>query len=155
MKNQIGGMEGHMGKSKNSQETNAGTNAILVVDDNYLVAYVVGQLVGHMGFRAVLAANGREALDWLAVEEFIAVISDVEMPMMDGFELAGHLRLLYPELPVLMISALFDESRRQKALSLGAKDLLEKPITEGQLVAVLSRHLPVRPIHERELVLAC
>jgi CheY-like chemotaxis protein len=113
------------------------TNAILVVDDTELVAYFVGQLVGRMGFRAVLASNGQEALDRLTEEQFVAIISDVEMPVMGGFELARKLRLLYPELPVVLISALFDEERHRTALACGASDLLEKPVTASQLAAAL------------------
>ena len=113
------------------------TNAILVVDDSEIVAYYVGQLVGRMGFRVVLASNGQEALDRLAGEEFIAVVSDVEMPVMGGFELARKIRLIYPELPVVLISGSFDEERRQTAMASGARELLEKPVTAAQLVTIL------------------
>ena len=120
--------------------------AILVVDDSELVAYYVGQLVGRMGFRVVLASNGQEALDRLAGEEFIAVVSDVEMPVMGGFEMARKTRLLYPGLPVVLISGSFDEERRRTALASGARDLLEKPVTGAQLSAALClRSLPLTP----------
>jgi two-component system, NarL family, capsular synthesis sensor histidine kinase RcsC len=79
--------------------------AILIVDDNQFVACRVGHLVGRMGFKSVLASNGQEALNRLAEEQFAAVVSDVEMPVMGGFELARTLRLLYPEVPVVLTSA--------------------------------------------------
>ena len=116
---------------------NCETHAILVVDDTELVAYFVGQLVSRMGFKAVLASNGQEALDRLIEEQFVAVISDVEMPVMGGFELSRNIRLLYPELPLVLMSARIDEHRRATALASGARDLLEKPVNGRQLVAAL------------------
>lgn len=111
--------------------------AVLVVDDAPLMAYFVGHLLGRMGFRTVSVANGQEALNLLAESPFIAVISDVEMPVMGGFDLCRKVRLLYPQLPIVLMSALFDEERRQTALASGARELLEKPVTAAQLVTIL------------------
>ena len=130
---------------------------VLVVDDTPLVAYFVGHLLGRMGFRTGSAANGQEALDLLAEAPFFAVISDVEMPVMGGFELSRKISLLHPGLPVVLMSALFDEERCQTALASGARGLLEKPVTATQLASALGLGSTVRrvpPANQRRLLLA-
>ncbi len=117
------------------------SKTILVVDDSPLVAYAVGCQAVRMGFIVMLAANGEEALQRLAETEVAAVVSDVEMPVMGGFELCRTIRLLYPELPLILMSGLFDEERHQTALASGASVFLEKPITAAQLSAALSQEL--------------
>ena len=131
--------------------------AVLVVDDTPLVAYFVGHLLGRMGFRTVSAANGQEALNLLAESPFVAVISDVEMPVMGGFDLCRKARLLYPELPIVLMSALFNEERLQTALAAGARELLEKPVTAAQLATTLglgALRSQVSPHIRSELALA-
>jgi two-component system response regulator FlrC len=86
-----------------------------------------------VGFNAVLAANAEEALNRLAEEQFVTVISDLEMPGMNGFELLQTIRLLYPEMPVILMSAFWDEERREAARACGAQATLQKPVNTGQL----------------------
>jgi CheY-like chemotaxis protein len=118
---------------------------VLVVDDSPLVAYAVGCQAARMGFIVELAGNGEEALQRLAETSFVAVVSDVEMPVMGGFELCRNIRLRYPEIPVVMMSGLFTEERHQTALASGAKEFLEKPVTMAQLAAALSQELMAAP----------
>lgn len=113
------------------------TKTVLVVDDCPVVAYAVGGQAARLGFIVLLAGNGEEALQRLAEAEIAAVVSDVEMPVMGGFELCRHLHACYPEVPVVLMSGLFDEERRQTALACGAAVFLEKPVTLAQLAAVL------------------
>lgn len=133
------------------------TKTILVVDDSPLVADAVGCQAAGLGFIVILASNGRGALQRLAETEIAAVISDVEMPVMGGFELCRNIRSCYPEIPVVLMSGLFDEERRQTALACGAKGLLEKPLAAAQIAAAV----PQAPqsdhpssVNEADLVLA-
>jgi len=111
----------------------AETNTILVVDDTPITARWVGYVAGRVGFNAVLANNAQEALTRLAGEQFVTVISDLEMPGMNGFELSQNIRQLYPEMPVILMSAFWDEERRAAALACGAQAVLEKPVNADQL----------------------
>lgn len=126
-------------------------NAILVVDDTPITARWVGYVAGRLGFNAALAFNGEEALSRLAEQPFAAVISDVEMPGMNGFELLRNIRLLYPGVPVVLMSALWDEERREAAQSCAAQGTLQKPVTMDQLTALFRSEAktpasnPVRP----------
>lgn len=113
--------------------------AVLVVDDSPIAAYVVASALQRIGFASMMASNGEEALRRLAEQPYFAVISDVQMPVMDGFDLALNIRVRYPRLPVLLMTGLFDELRRQRALACGANDLLEKPVDVRRLASFLDR----------------
>lgn len=108
-------------------------NTILVVDDNAITARWVGYVAGRLGFSPVLAFNGEEALSRLAEQPFVLVISDVEMPRMDGFDLLQNIRQSYPQMPVILMSAHCDEERRRAASACGAQAFLEKPVNADQL----------------------
>jgi CheY-like chemotaxis protein len=88
-----------------------------------------GQYVLHF------ADSGEEALRRLAEirPELIVILSDINMPGMDGLELLREVRGLRPELPVLMVTAYGDDERRRRADELGAAAFLTKPVDFDQL----------------------
>lgn len=106
---------------------------ILVVDDTPITARWVGYVACRLGFNTVLAFNGEEALSRLAEQPFVAVISDVEMPGMNGFELLQNIREFQPEMPVILMSAYCNAERRRAANACGAQAFLEKPVNADQL----------------------
>lgn len=80
------------------------------------------------------AENGQEALDLLAKNsDFDLIISDINMPLMDGFELLKNSKEKYPDIPVIMASAYTDNERMNMAKELGAEDYLAKPINFPKL----------------------
>jgi CheY-like chemotaxis protein len=90
------------------------------------------------------AASGPDALDRLAGEikpAFAAVLSDINMPGMDGLELLGEIRQRRPDLPVMMVTAYNDDERRRRARELGASEFITKPVDFDQLKEQL-RQLP-------------
>ena len=122
--------------------------SILVVDDEPDVADLFrqrfrretrqGKFVMHF------ATSGEQALNRLA-EEFqpvlIAVLSDIDMPGMDGLELLGEIKERRPDLPVMMVTAYGDDERRCRARELGASEFINKPVDFDQLKESL-RQLP-------------
>src|SRR5215472_977337 len=122
--------------------------SILVVDDEPDVADLFrqrfrretrqGKYVMHF------ATSGEQALNRLA-EEFqpvlIAVLSDIDMPGMDGLELLGEIKERRPDLPVMMVTAYGDDERRRRARELGASEFINKPVDFDQLKESL-RQLP-------------
>ena len=77
------------------------------------------------------AASGTEALDRLAEEiqpAFVAVLSDINMPGMDGLELLGKIKQRRPDLPVMMVTAYGEDERRHRARELGAFEFIAKPV---------------------------
>ena len=122
--------------------------SILVVDDEPDVAELFRQRfrrdVRQGTYVLHFAASGEEALQQLADEiqpELIVILSDINMPGMDGLTLLGEVRKRFPDLPVMMITAYGDDERRRRADDLGAADFLTKPVDFEQLKAQL-RQLP-------------
>jgi CheY-like chemotaxis protein len=122
--------------------------SILVVDDERDVADLFrqrfrretrqGKYVMHF------ATSGEEALDRLAEEiqpVLVAVLSDINMPGMDGLELLGEIKQRRPDLPVMMVTAYGDDERRRRARELGAFEFIAKPVDFDQLKEQL-RQLP-------------
>ena len=125
--------------------------SILIVDDEPDIADLFrqrfrrevrqGQYVLHF------AGSGEEALRRLAEihPELIVILSDINMPGMDGLELLGEIRRVRPELPVLMVTAYGDDDRKRRADELGAAAFLAKPVDFDQLKQHLLRLMPGDP----------
>jgi CheY-like chemotaxis protein len=117
-----------------------GSIRLLVVDDHPLVRDQLAQWLGSNGYQISLAADGEEAINRLAVESFDAVLSDVQMPNVNGFQLLQYVHQHYLHLPVVLMTAFESESLRESALGWGAVDLLQKPFKMEQLQAALAPH---------------
>jgi CheY-like chemotaxis protein len=122
--------------------------SILVVDDEPDVPELFRQRfrrdVRQGTYVLHFAASGEEALQQLADDiqpELIVILSDINMPGMDGLTLLSEVRKRFPDLPVMMITAYGDDERRRRADDLGAADFLTKPVDFEQLKAQL-RQLP-------------
>jgi CheY-like chemotaxis protein len=87
-------------------------------------------------------ASGAEALDRLSGEiqpTLVAVLSDINMPGMDGLQLLGAIKQRRPDLPVMMVTAYGDDERRRRARELGASEFITKPVDFDQLKEQLRR----------------
>jgi CheY-like chemotaxis protein len=120
--------------------------SILVVDDEPDVAHLFRQRFRREAREGTyvmhFAASGAEALDRLAGEiQPIAVLSDINMPGMDGLELLAEIKQRFPDLPVMMVTAYGDDDRRRRARDLGALDFISKPVDFDRLKEQL-RQLP-------------
>jgi chemosensory pili system protein ChpA (sensor histidine kinase/response regulator) len=125
-------------------ETNAGkfVPLVLVVDDSITMRRVLQRLLQREGYRVTLAADGKQALESLRLEKPALVLSDVEMPRMDGFELLQNIRGSdrLRDIPVVMITSRIADKHREHAKTLGANEYLGKPYSEDELIAVLTRY---------------
>ena len=122
--------------------------SILVVDDEPDVAELFRQRFRREVRRDLYvlhyAASGSEALDRLTGEiqpSIKAVLSDINMPGMDGLELLGKIKQRFPDLPVMMVTAYGDDDRRRRASELGAAEFITKPVDFDGLKEQL-RQLP-------------
>ena len=118
------------------------TPLILVVDDSITVRRVTQRMLQREGFRVVLAVDGLQAIEKLNQEIPAVVLSDIEMPRMDGFDLVRNIRAdsKLKHLPVVMITSRIAEKHRELAMELGVNDYLGKPYSEEGLLAVLRQY---------------
>lgn len=107
---------------------------ILVADDELQLLNTVRAYLENSGYQVVTALNGKEALQAFRREAPDAVILDVMMPEMDGFEVARHIRK-DSMVPILMLTARADEFDQALGLELGADDYVTKPFSPRVLVA--------------------
>ena len=107
---------------------------ILVVDDDPTVSDVVRRYLERAGYDVALAADGPAALGAYAREEPDLVVLDLMLPGMDGLEVCRRLRNASTEVPIVMLTALGEESDRVLGLQLGADDYVTKPFSPRELV---------------------
>jgi putative nucleotidyltransferase with HDIG domain len=118
---------------------------ILVVDDEEPIREVVCSMLGAAGYRCTPAANGNAALELLASgEEFELMLSDLMMAEMQGDVLLERTKEQFPDMPVIMVTAVSDLSVALAALRNGAYDYLLKPFERDQLLNTVSRALENR-----------
>jgi len=115
---------------------------VLVVDDSLTVRRVTQRLLVREGYRVVLAKDGIEALERLAEDLPQVVLSDIEMPRMDGFDLVRNIRgdARLRGLPVIMITSRIAQKHRDYAAELGVDHYLGKPYSEEDLLALIGRY---------------
>jgi chemosensory pili system protein ChpA (sensor histidine kinase/response regulator) len=115
---------------------------VLVVDDSLTVRRVTQRLLVRECYRVLLAKDGLEALERLAEERPSVVLSDIEMPRMDGFDLVRNIRAdaQLAALPVIMITSRIAQKHRDYASQLGVNHYLGKPYSEEELLALIGRY---------------
>ena len=115
----------------------------MVVDDSLTVRRVTQRLLVREGYRVVLAKDGMDALERLAEERPAVMLSDIEMPRMDGFDLVRNLRAdpRLADIPVIMITSRIAQKHRDYAAELGVEHYLGKPYSEEELLGLVAGHL--------------
>ena len=115
---------------------------VLVVDDSITVRRVTQRLLQREGYRVTMAADGLQALERLAEELPSVILSDIEMPRMDGFDFLRNVRgsAEYKHLPTIMITSRIAEKHREHAFELGANHYLGKPYNEEELLSLIRRY---------------
>ncbi|MBZ5612670.1 MAG: response regulator [Acidobacteriia bacterium] len=118
---------------------------ILVVDDEETIREIVASMLGGAHFQTRQAASGIEALAILeSGEDFDLVLSDLMMAEMDGIALLERAKERYPDMPIVMVTAVHDIQVALQALRNGAYDYLLKPFEREQLLATVRRALENR-----------
>ena len=118
--------------------------SIIVVDDEPDVAERFRREARQGTYVMHFAASGEAALELLSGgidPGVIVILSDINMPGMDGLQLLGEIKERFPDLPVMMVTAYGDDERRRRASELGAFEFLTKPVDFDRLKARL-RQLP-------------
>jgi two-component system, OmpR family, KDP operon response regulator KdpE len=130
-------------------------DSILVVDDEEAIRQMVRQYLEQEGYRVVVASNGAEALRAFYASRPDAVLLDLMMPGMDGWEICARIREL-SDLPILLVTARTSQEDKLRGFRLGVDDYLSKPFSLAELAArlqaVLSRSQ--RVVAGKETVIA-
>jgi chemosensory pili system protein ChpA (sensor histidine kinase/response regulator) len=118
----------------------------MVVDDSLTVRRVTQRLLSREGYQVVLAKDGVDALEQLQDYVPDAMLVDIEMPRMDGFDLTRNVRSdeRYRHIPIVMITSRTAEKHRRHAIELGVDAYVGKPYQEDELLDLLAQHVKAR-----------
>ena len=132
----------------------ANDRVVVVADDSISVRKFVGRMLEKVGYRVKLASDGLEASEIVAQVGCHLIITDLEMPRMNGYELLAHLRQAAAtrRIPVLVVTSRAGAKHRERALKEGAAGFLTKPVQEDQLIATVTSLMEAA--EERQSVLA-
>ena len=112
---------------------------ILLVEDNEINQQFAQELLEGVGFEVTIANNGREAVNAVQAEEFDAVLMDVQMPEMDGYQATSEIRKheRFRDLPIIAMTAHAMAGDKEKSLAAGMNDHITKPINPDHLFSTL------------------
>ncbi|NOX25343.1 MAG: sigma-54-dependent Fis family transcriptional regulator [Deltaproteobacteria bacterium] len=126
-------------------------HTILIVDDepNYLI--VISELLGEEGFETITADNGSTALELAQKSDIDLLLTDMQMPGMDGFSLLEKIKFTKPNLPVIMITAYGEVEKAVRAMRQGAFSYITKPFNNDELVATIKKALEHRTLAKENI----
>ncbi|MGE5324416.1 MAG: response regulator [Actinomycetota bacterium] len=127
---------------------------VVLVDDSISVRKFVGRMLEKAGYRVKLAADGLEALEVIAHTRCDLVVTDLEMPRTNGYELLSHLRNDPQKrgLPVMIVTSRAGAKHRDRAMKEGASAFLTKPVQEDHFIAAVGRLIGVSSTANAEAV---
>ncbi|MEL7312195.1 MAG: Hpt domain-containing protein [Pseudomonadota bacterium] len=116
---------------------------ILVVDDSITVRRVTERFLKRHGFEVATARDGMDAVSVIQDQQPAVILLDIEMPRMDGFEFATHVRNdpRFADTPIIMITSRSGEKHRARAIEIGVNDYLGKPYQDHQLLDAIRLQL--------------
>jgi chemosensory pili system protein ChpA (sensor histidine kinase/response regulator) len=116
---------------------------VLVVDDSISIRKYVQRFLDRTGYEVETAPDGMEALNIMGRIKFDAVITDLEMPVMHGYDLIAEMKRTpaLMSVPVIVLTSRAGEKHRQKAIDMGAQDYLVKPFEEQEMLGALKKLL--------------
>ena len=123
----------------NSDRTNA--QKILIVEDNPSNLKLISCQLSALGYKADLASTGRDALKMAAAHDYALVLTDCNMPIMDGYELSSEIRKRNSEVPIIALTADAFPEREQECLDAGMNGRIVKPVSLQQLDSMLGQWL--------------
>ncbi len=115
----------------------------LVVDDSITVRRVTERFLHRSGMRVATAKDGLDAISVMQDHKPDIILLDIEMPRMDGYEFASHVRndSRVADVPIIMITSRVGDKHRARAIELGVNDYLGKPYQDSQLLTAIRRQL--------------
>ena len=118
--------------------------SILVVDDEENAREGLSKILSKEGYRVDTASNGKEAIDTLKRQAYDLVITDMRMPLMDGFEVLREIKKMDDDIGVIMITAYGEVESYLEAMNMGAFEYINKPVRVNELKRVITKVLEGR-----------
>lgn len=106
---------------------------ILVAEDDHAIRELISVYLTHNGYDVYVADNGRQAFQIVQNNPINCVISDVMMPYVDGFQLIHQIRTLYPQMPIVILTALDQFQDKERGFQSGVDDYMVKPVELKEL----------------------
>jgi len=134
-----------------NSETNAGKGKILIVDDEMLNRMLLSASLQESGYTVETAENGQQALQMLRAQPFDAVLLDLVMPGLDGYQVCEQIKAdgQIHDIPVIFISALEDIGDKVRAFAVGGADYVTKPFQFEEVLARVETHLALRDLQRQ------
>jgi chemosensory pili system protein ChpA (sensor histidine kinase/response regulator) len=138
----------HVVEPAHAVQQEPGAALVMVVDDSLTVRKITGRMLAREGYEVATAKDGVDALQQLQDLKPQCILLDVEMPRMDGFEFARHMRAdeATRSIPIIMITSRTADKHRNHALELGVNEYMGKPYQEEQLLALIKRYTSERAL---------
>jgi len=114
---------------------------VLVVEDNPSNLKLISNQLRILGYKADLSSNGKEGLNMFKSNDYALVLTDCNMPIMDGYELAVEIRKENSQIPVIALTADAFPEREQECLSAGMNDRIVKPVNLQNLEKILQKYI--------------
>ena len=114
---------------------------ILVVDDSLFQRNRICKIIRELGHESITAENGMQGLAKMKSEQPDCILTDLLMPVMDGFELMKNLKESGNNIPIIVLTADIQESIKSECVEYGAKVFLNKPPKKEQLILALEQIL--------------
>lgn len=129
--------------TESGEDNRSSQITVMVVDDSLTVRRASEKMLTRNGFRVIFGKDGADALEQLQVETPDIILSDIEMPRMDGFEFVKNVKNTekYSKIPVIMITSRTADKHKDYAFSLGANGFLGKPYREEELLSNINELL--------------
>jgi len=122
---------------------------VLLAEDNPVNQLVASQLLQKAGFHVTVVDDGLQAVNAVQEQQFDAILMDIQMPVMGGYEATQRIRQSQPDLPIIALTAAALIEDRDKALEVGMNDHLGKPIEVPKLYATLAKWLPTHILSQQ------
>jgi two-component system chemotaxis response regulator CheY len=112
---------------------------VMIVDDSMFMRNNLCKLLTQNGYETVTAADGQQAVNAYRLDKPDLVLMDITMPVMNGMDALAQIRLLDPAARVIMLTALDQQLIAARAVHMGAKDFLVKPVPPAMLLMALKK----------------
>jgi PAS domain S-box-containing protein len=139
----IGFTQSDPAQSRNEGAASLEPIRVLLVEDHPVNAMLMQDVLKHWGYDVYHTANGQAALTWLAMNSVDIILLDIQLPEVDGFEIARRIKANpdWQTIPIVAITALAMAGDRDRCLAAGLQDYISKPLNYEELATVLKKHI--------------